>query len=78
MDDLIERAQTRAHELRAGIARSNSGVDLELLAEILNEMRISNGRLPNEDVPRSWLRWYGRFKRWISYAPVASNDEAKE
>ena len=67
--DLTARAHARAREIAASYARHNGGIDLELLVEILNELRIMNGRLPNEDVPRTWLRLLNRFERWIAYQP---------
>jgi len=67
--NLIDRAHAQAKDISASLARHNQGIDLELLAEILNELRVLNGRLPNEDMPRTWLRLFNRFKRWIAYRP---------
>ena len=70
MQTLIERAQERAKDISASRARGTAGIELELLAEILIESRITNGRLPPEkDVPRTWLRLFKRFKRWMTYQP---------
>ena len=67
-DDLIDRAQVRAKEISSSVGKSNMGIDLELLAEILNELRVISGRKPRPvEVPRAWLRWFERFERWISY-----------
>ena len=47
MDDLVERARVRAGEISTGttsVARDNQGIDLELLVEILLELRKLNAR----------------------------------
>ena len=47
MADLIERASVRAGEISTGttsVARDNQGIDLELLIEILLELRKLNAR----------------------------------
>lgn len=57
--ELIGRAHARAAEISAAIARNNQGIDLELLAEILSELRRLNER---EEAPGLWRRIFNRIK----------------
>ena len=71
MADLIERASVRAGEISTGttsVARDNQGIDLELLVELLNEVRVISGRKPRPvDEPRGWLKLLLRFRHWMKY-----------
>ena len=58
--NLVERAHDRAAEISAAIARNNQGIDLELLAEILSELRRMNER---EEAPGFLRRSFSRLKR---------------
>jgi len=66
--DLVERAHHRAKEISSAVARNNQGIDLELLAEILSELRRLNEREEAPGYFRRFFHWAGkpirRFRRW--------------
>ncbi len=64
--DLVERAHHRAKEISSAIARNNQGIDLELLAEILSELRRLNER---EEATGLWRGIFNRIKgaTWARY-----------
>ena len=58
--DLVDRAQVRVTDLSSGVALHNRGIDVELLREILIELRRLNER---EESPGLWRRMVNRLRR---------------